>query len=109
MKGKLILESFSPSLERVEFYYKPSKDWNYVVFSDFKYTDYFIRVYGNIPERVNPVKLSLIGDGGILFEDFKVDLPGDYLSGIIEKGGECSFKVEDDGIYLKGQKLEKCL
>lgn len=109
MKGKLILESFSPSLERAEFYYKPGKEWNNIVFSDFKYTDYFIRVYGNIPERVNPVKLSLMGDGEILFEDFKVDLPGEYLSGIIEKGGECSFKVEDDGIYLKGKKLEKCL
>ena len=110
MEVKIVYESFTPSVERGEFYYRPSKKWNQLTFSDMKYTDYFLRVYGEIPQRINPVRLSLLDkDGGMFFEDFMVDLPENDLMGILDKGGDCRVELKGDRIYLKGKELKKCL
>jgi hypothetical protein len=110
MEVKIVYESFTPTKERGEFYYKPSKEWNQLSFSDMKYTDYFLRVYGEVPQRINPVRLSLVDkDGGMFFEDFIVDLPEGVLMGILDKGGDCRVELKGDHIYLKGKELKKCL
>ena len=89
MKVKLVYEPFSPTSEE-EFYYKPSKEWGYMVWCEKKYVDYLMRVYGEIPARLNPVKLKLVNqDGNVIVSDLKVNLPEDVLGKIIDKGGDC--------------------
>jgi hypothetical protein len=112
IKVKLILEPFSPSFNREGFYYKPSKDWNYLVWCDKKYFDYLVRVYGEVPLRLNPVKLHLVGNGNReLISDFKVDLPETVLGSILEMGGECKVKIKRKGnthfVYMGGKRLKK--
>ncbi len=106
MKAKLVYRSFSPSLDVDGFYYKPSKEWNYLVWCDEKYRDYFIRVYGNIPDRINPVKLSLVDqESSVIYDDFRAEIPEMVLNDILENGGNCTVKIKKDSVYLGGKKL----
>ena len=85
MKVKIVTEPFVPTPDE-EFYYKPSEKWNYLVWCDKKYVGYFIRVYGEIPPRINPVKLHLMDDyEQVIVSDFKISLSEDTLEGILNK------------------------
>jgi hypothetical protein len=108
MKVKMVYEPFSPTSEE-EFYYKPSKEWGYMVWCEKKYVDYLMRVYGEIPARLNPVKLKLVNqDGNVIVSDLKVNLPESVLGKIIDKGGDCKVKFKRKGdyhwVYLEGHK-----
>lgn len=111
MKVKLIWESFSPEIGE-EFYYKPSEEWNYLVWCDYKYMDYLFRVYGEIPPRINPVKLHLVNQNNeIVFGDFTTELSPEKLQEILDSDGDCTLKIkkkENTNVpYLKGKKLYK--
>ena len=106
MKAKIVTEPFVPTPDE-EFYYKPSEKWNYLVWCDKKYVGYFIRVYGEIPPRINPVKLNLIDENDqVILSDFKIGLSEDTLEGILNKDGKCSVQMKKDGVYIL---KEKCL
>lgn len=106
MNVKLIYESFTPRVGE-EFYYKPSKEWNHLVWCDFKYTDYFYRVYNEIPPRINPVKLHLVGENDeVVVSDFKTDSPCEVIQKILDSGGNCEIKKKKEQIFLKGYRLK---
>lgn len=106
MKAKLVIEPFVPSHEE-EFYYKPSEKWNYLVWCDKKYLGYFIRVYNEIPPRINPVHLNLIDEiGNTILRDIRVELSEDILGDILDRGGDCQIKMKKSGIYLLGKKCD---
>lgn len=104
MKVQIITEPFVPTSNE-EFYYKPSEKWNYLVWCDKKYVSYFTRVYGEIPLRINPVKLNMIDESGSqVISDFYVELSADSLGDILDKGGKTKVKIKRDGIYLMDKK-----
>jgi hypothetical protein len=74
--------------------------------------DYLFRVYGEIPPRINPVKLHLVNQNNeILFRDFTTELSPEKLQKILDSDGDCTLKIkkkENTNVpYLKGKKLYK--
>ena len=110
MEGKIVFESFTPNSDREGFYYKPSKQWNYLVWCDSQYKEYLMRVYGTIPQRINPIQLHLLNNNGeVVMNDFKVNLPDGILMKILENGGECEIKQKGSSFYMKGKRLKPIL
>lgn len=98
----LVCEEFFPPTNR-EFFYKPSKTWNNVVWADKKYVDYLVRVYGEIPMRINPVKLNLMKEDKVVFGDIIFDeVSTGILEDILTNGGNCQVRVKGNKYYLGG-------
>lgn len=106
MKAKLVIEPFVPT-ESEEFYYKPGSKWNYLVWCNKAYVNYFLRVYGKIPLRINPVRLNIVDKtGNIVASDIRVDLSEDTIGNILDRGGECKVKIKENSVYLFDKKCE---
>ena len=103
---KLVCEEFTPSMGEV-FFYKPSKTLNYIVWADKKYVDYLVRVYGEIPMRINPVKLNLMKEDKIVFGDIIFDeVSTGILEDMLNNGGNCQVIVREGKYYLGGMSFE---
>ena len=97
---ELVLQEFTPNGGQ-EFFYKPSKGLNYLVWADEKYIDYLIGVYGEIPSRINPVQLNLVKDGEVVFQNIFFDnISTGVLEDILNDGGRCQVKVKGNKWYL---------
>lgn len=94
-KAKLVYNSFVPSKGSYNFFYKPSKENNIIVYCSDSYGKKIESIYGEFPLRLNPIVLRLEVDGQTIVNDLLLDRYNtNILEDILNNNGDCEIEMK---------------